>query len=581
MKPKSSEKNPSEEVRLVTAALPYINNIPHLGHIVGSHLPADIFARYCRLRGFDVQFVGGTDENGSTSEIAAAQIKVPINEYAERLHYEHKKIYEWFGISYDNFSRTSRPIHHATTQEFFEKVYENGFVSEGKMKVFYSEKEDQFLPDRYIMGTCPRCGYDRANGDQCEKCTLVLDPLELINPKSATTGSAVVIKEANHLFLRLDKLSSQLEGWIQAQPHWRSQVTNLALGWIHEGLKERCITRDLKHGVPVPLVGFEKKVFYVWFDAPIGYISATKEVAPESWEKYWKNKDSKIYHFIGKDNIPFHTIFWPGMLLANKEFNLPYNVVGLQYLNYEGGKFSKSQKRGVFCEKLPGSGMDVDLLRAYLTVLIPETADSEWKWNEFQQRINSDVIGNFANFVNRSASFIATKLVGSVKRPDPKNITALDANFMKAIEEKVQKITELFEDVQIRQAFQECFALTTLGNKYFDETKPWEVLKKNPERAKEILYWCASLTRTLAIVFAPFMPKTTQKVWTMFGLDGSVRDGIWTTAHDCVFEPEFSVKKPEILFTKLTESFLEDFKKTVSDAPEVAELFKKHRATHK
>ena len=287
------------ERRLITAALPYINNVPHLGHIVGSHLPADIFARYCRARGYDVIFIGGTDENGSTSEIAAEQIGVGIKEFCDKLYEEHKKVYDWFGISYDNFSRTSRQIHHQTTQDFFMKVYENGFVSKGKIKVFYSPSEDRFLPDRYVKGTCPKCGYDSANADQCEKCTAVLDGGQLLNPRSAINGERVEVKEVEHLFLRLDKLSDDLKKWILSKKNWRPQVSNLALGWIKEGLKERCITRDLKHGVRVPLKGFEDKVFYVWFDAPIGYISSTKEGFPDRWKDFWE-KDSKIYHFLGK-----------------------------------------------------------------------------------------------------------------------------------------------------------------------------------------------------------------------------------------------------------------------------------------
>ena len=362
----------AKEKRLITSALPYINNIPHLGHIVGSHLPADIFARYCRTKGYETVFIGGTDENGSTSEIAASSIGVEIKEFSDKLHNEHKKIYEWFNISYDNFSRTSKPIHHQTTQEFFKVIYKNGFITPGKMNVFYSEEEKMFLPDRYVKGTCPKCGYEDATGDQCEKCTSMLDSTQLLNPKSVTTNSPVVIKESQHLFLRLDKLSKKVEAWIKKQKTWRSQVKALALGWIKEGLRERCITRDLKHGVSVPLKGYENKKLYVWFDAPIGYISATKE-ATKDWSSFWQKKNAKIYNFLGKDNIPFHTIFFPAMILAHGKFNLPYNVIGLQYLNYEGGKFSKSKKIGVFCEKLPDSGIDVDVMRGYLTFVIPET----------------------------------------------------------------------------------------------------------------------------------------------------------------------------------------------------------------
>ena len=429
-----------KERRLVTAALPYINNVPHLGHIVGSHLPADIFARYCRAKGYETLFVGGTDENGSTSEIAAEEIGVDIDIFCDKLYKEHKKVYDWFNISYDNFSRTTHPLHHKITQEFFEKIYENGFVKEGKLKVFYSPEEKRFLPDRYVKGTCSKCGYEDANADQCEKCTSVLDATQLTNPKSTITGNPVEVREATHLFLRLDQLSGKLEKWLKEKKNWRSQVTSLALGWIKEGLKERCITRDLRHGVKVPLKGFEDKVFYVWFDAPIGYISSTKEVSPKNWGKFWKDKDTKIYHFLGKDNIPFHTIFWPGMLIANGEFNLPHYVEGLQYLNYEGGKFSKSKKKGVFCEKLPETDINPDIMRAYLTFIMPESGDTEFKWKDFQRRINSEMIGNYGNFVNRTLSFIYNKLDRKIERPSEQELTKSDKGLIDTMRKKVKKI---------------------------------------------------------------------------------------------------------------------------------------------
>ena len=467
-----------KETRLITAALPYINNVPHLGHIVGSHLPADIFARYCRAKGYETLFVGGTDENGSTSEIAADEIGIPIDIFSEKLYKEHKKVYDWFNISYDNFSRTSNPIHHKTTQNFFKKVYENGYIKEGTIKVFYSSEEKRFLPDRYVIGTCPKCGYKDANGDQCEKCASVFDSTQLINPRSALTNKPMEIKEATHLFLKLNKLSKKLEKWIKEKKNWRIQVTSLALSWIKEGLKDRCITRDLKHGVKVPLKGFEDRVFYVWFDAPIGYISSTKEADPKNWEKFWKDKNTKIYHFLGKDNIPFHTLFWPGMLIANGDFNLPYHVEGLQYLNYEGGKFSKSQKRGVFCEKLPETKIDPDIIRAYLTFLIPESADSEFKWRDFQLRINSDIIGNYGNFVNRTLTFIYNKLDKKIKKPLEKELTELDKNFIKRTKEKFSKIENYLEKVQLRNAFLEILSLSSIGNKYFNDNEPWDSVKK-------------------------------------------------------------------------------------------------------
>ncbi len=560
-----------KETKLITSALPYINNVPHLGHIVGSHLPADIFARYCRAKGYETLFVGGTDENGSTSEIAADELGIPINIFSEKLFKEHKKVYDWFNISYDNFSRTSNSIHHKTTQDFFKKVYENNFIKEGKIKVFYSSEEKKFLPDRYVRGTCPKCGYKDANGDQCEKCTSVFDSTQLINPRSALTNKPVEIKETVHLFLKLSKLSKKLEKWIKEKKNWRIQVTNLALGWIKEGLRDRCITRDLKYGVKVPLKKFEDKVFYVWFDAPIGYISSTKE-ASKNWEKFWKDKNTKIYHFLGKDNIPFHTIFWPGMLMANNEFNLPYHVEGLQYLNYEGGKFSKSQKRGIFCEKLPETKINSDILRAYLTFLIPESSDTEFKWTDFQLRINSDIIGNFGNFINRTLTFIYNKLDRKIKKPLEKEFTELDKNLLKKTKEKFSKIENYLEKVQLRNAFLEILSLSSIGNKYFNDNEPWNSIKNNFKRTNHVLYLCAGLCKTLSILAQPYLPLTSQKICEQLNLEIN-KKGIWDSATD-LLPDNHVINKPKILFNKLTDDYLDKFKKQVSDTKSLREFFK-------
>lgn len=570
-KSKEKIKNRSEK-RLITAALPYINNIPHLGHIVGSHLPADIFARFCRSRGYDTLFVGGTDEHGSTTEIAAEQCGVDVKTFGDKLYAEHKKIYDWFNISYDNFSRTVKPIHYKTTQEFFKKIYDHGLIREGTMKVFYSPKEKRYLPDRYIIGTCPKCGYEKANGDQCEKCTSVLEPLQLVNPKSLVSGDNLEIRETNHLFLRLDKLSDRLEKWIKKQKIWRSQVSALAMGWIRDGLKERCITRDLKHGVPVPLKGYENKVLYVWFDAPIGYVSFAREISKD--DSFWEG-NSKIYHFLGKDNIPFHTIFWPAILLARGELNLPHNVIGLQYLNYEGGKFSKSQKRGVFCEKLPETRINVDLLRAYLTFIIPETDDTEYKWEDFQNRINADIIGNYGNLINRTINFISKRLNGEIIKPKLSELGKLDKELYSTIEERSKKITELLENSKIRDAFLEILLLSNAGNKYFDDTKPWDVIKTDENKAKKILYNCASLCKSLAILSSPYLPNTAQRVWEQLNLLGKVDSAkTWDSASELDIPTGHKVNEPQILFEKVTNESLANFRKIAADTKEVIELFK-------
>lgn len=561
------------ERRLVTAALPYINNVPHLGHIVGSHLPADIFARYSRMRGFDVVFVGGTDEHGSTSEIAASELNINIDTYCARLHAEHEKIYKWLNISYDMFSRTSSPAHHASTQEFFKKIQKNGYISEGKVAVPFSPSDNRFLPDRYVLGTCPFCSYKNASGDQCEKCTKILDASDLINPQSKISGARVEIRESKHLFLRLDLLANDLKEWIDERNVWRSQVTNLARGWLTEGLKERCITRDLRHGVPVPHKDYDDKVFYVWFDAPIGYVSFTKEARPNDWQEFWKGKDSKTYHFLGKDNIPFHTLFWPGMLMAHGEFNLPYQVVGLQYLNYEGKKFSKSQKIGIFCEKLPETGLHPDTLRAYLTFLIPETADSDFQWSEFQNRINADMAGNYGNFVNRTVSFIRNKLGGIVNKPK-KSLDARTSEVLETLAIKHARVTELLENVQIRPAFQEILSLSSAGNRYFEHSEPWKLVKTDVEKANEVLYVCGGISRALATLLAPYIPKKAQEVWNQLGLNGAVDNpGSWNSSSKLDDLISISVGEPSPIFQKITDAETSRLREILSQPVDLGSFF--------
>ena len=567
----NSENN--KQRRLVTAALPYINNVPHLGHIVGSHLPADIFARYCRAKGYETVFVGGTDENGSTSEIAALKLGVPLAEFSDRLYQEHKKIYDWFGISYDNFSRTTKPIHRETVGEFFKTIYEKGFVKKGKMKVFYSPKENMFLPDRYVIGECPKCHYEEASGDQCEKCTSVLDPSQLKNPRSTISGGKIEIRETEHLFLSLDKLSPQLKEWIDSQPLWRDQVKSLALGWIKEGLRPRCITRDLRHGVKVPLEGFEDKVFYVWFDAPIGYVSSTREVRTD-WESFWKDKNSEIYNFLGKDNIPFHTIFWPGMVIAHGDFRLPKNVIGLQYLNYEGQKFSKSKGVGVFCERLPELGLEPDVWRHYLTQVIPETGDSEFRWKDFQERVNSDLIGNYGNYVNRVLNFVHSRLGGVITRPPEEKLTRRDKDLLVKIAEKRGKVEQLLEKAELRRAYSEILELSSEGNKYINDTEPWISIKNDPQRANDIFYNSAVLLKSLAILSAPYLPQTSQKVWEQLNLpDSPFNAERWNDVGEDLGE-KHQVNKPEILFRKLTDEQIVEYKDKASQGTDLKGYFK-------
>jgi len=575
MKIKEVSKDKKKEIRLITAALPYINNIPHLGHIVGSHLPADIFARYCRLKGYETLFVGGTDENGSASEIAAEEVGEDINIFSQKLHEEHKKIYKWFNISYDNFSRTSNLIHYRTTQKFFKKIYKNGFIKEGTMEVFYSPKEKRYLPDRYIKGICPKCGYEDANGDQCEKCTSLLDATQLLQPRSILSGERVEIRTVKHLFFRLDQLSEKLNDWLKTKNFWRPQVKKIALGWIKEGLKERCITRDLKHGIRVPLKEYKDKVFYVWFDAPIGYISATKEVLPTKWKNFWQDTNAKVYHFLGKDNIPFHTIFWPALLMAHGDFNLPYHVEGLQYLTYEGEKFSKSKKTGVFCEKLPESGVEADIFRAYLILIIPDSKDAEFKWSDFQLKINSDIIGNYGNFINRTLSFIYYKLGGKLQKIRQEDFTDSDKKLISIIKEKTKKINEYLERVYLKKAFLEILSLSSSGNKYFNENEPWHLINKNISRTNNILYLCAHLCRALAILTYPYLPTTANKIWYQLNLGDDIaeKEGVWETINDIDILDNHTFNRPHILFNKLDNNTISKLKELTLKPTDLKDYF--------
>ncbi len=539
----------AKEKRLITAALPYTNNVPHLGNIVGSHLPADIFARYCRLNGYDTVFIGGTDENGTTSEIAAQKLGVTCQQLCDFYYKIHKEIYDWFRISYDNFSRTSKKIHHDTVKEFFQVMYKNGYLIEKTVKIPFCKTCNMSLADRYILGTCPHCGYENARGDQCEKCGKVLDPEDLINPRCAVCNNETIeFIEKKHLFLDLSRLSDKLETWIKSNKHWRKQVTNIALAWIKEGLKPRDITRDINWGISFPIKGFEDSKIYVWAEAAIGYISSTKEWNKDRWQEFWKEKDSKIYHFIGKDNIPFHTILFPAELMAEGTYNLPYNVVGLQYLNYERGKFSKSANRGVFCENLPKLDLDPDYWRFYLSFVIPETSDSEFLWTDFEERINGDLIGNFSNFINRTLNFVYKNFDGDVDG-------TIDPEFKDEVDKRIDKIIELYEKVELRDALKEILKLSSFGNKYIDKKEPWKTKDKN------VMYNCVNLIKVLGLIIQPYLPNTSEKILSMLNCD----EKDWTNIK------EFNIKKtnkPEMLFNKLDKEKINELKEKTSKVTE-------------
>ncbi|MFH1917098.1 MAG: methionine--tRNA ligase [Nanoarchaeota archaeon] len=555
---------------LVTAALPYINNVPHMGHIAGSHLPADIYFRYRRSIGDNVILVGGSDEHGTPSALAAKQLGLRPQELVDALHDVHRQVYDKLGISYTIYSRTSSPAHHDNVREFFETVRSNGFTHNERISMYYCEQDSMFLPDRYVVGTCPKCDYTEANADQCESCTTIIRPNELIDPTCKTCGTAPSVRESEHVYIDLDRLSDQLDQWIDSNKGvWRPQVYHEAKRWIDEGLRSRSITRDMEWGIKLPRDILEDKVFYVWFDAPIGYISFTKELGEQAFETYWKDPSSEIVHFLGKDNIPFHTIFWPGMLLAHGDFNLPSNVVGYNYLNFEGKKFSKSKGVGVFCYNLLNSDVDIDVLRSYLTAVLPETRDSDFNWEQFQTITNSELIGKLGNFFNRTVSLVQRNFDGNLQRDGVSGLDENDARLMDAIRDKPGVIGNLFAGTNFRDAYRAVLQFASEGNLYFDRTAPWNAIKRGDmETARKSLYLALNLCKSLAIVASPILPSSMQRFWTdQLHLEGSPgQTGSWFRASRVDFPYNHVLGEANPLYGKIDQAELDRLRSQLSKA---------------
>jgi len=565
--------------RLITSALPYINNVPHLGHIVGSHLPADIFARYSRQKGIPTTFIGGSDEYGTPSELAAEQIGIDHKTFCDVIHRIHADIYKWFGISYDNYSRTGTPKHSEIVQELFGEILRAGNITKETMEMYYDTEAKRFLADRYVEGTCAHCGFTEASGDQCEACTHVLDPKEIINPKSKLTGSTPELRETEHLFLDLGKFSDGLRTWIETRSTWRPQVKGLALGWLNSGLRKRSITRDLKHGVQVPFEGMEGKVLYVWFEAPISYISFLAEIE-EDWRKYWETEagsevDTEIFHFLGKDNIPFHTIFWPAILMAAGGHKLPDHVEGMQYLNYQGEKFSKSKKRGVFCETLLDSDVNPDLFRAYLSSVIPEKSDTEFSWQEFQLFNNKMLCDVFSNFVHRSSSFGFAKFDGKLKKAEENELTDLERDLIARIGELIDDYEKNMDEVHLRTAFKVVFEIASMGNKYINDAAPWKAIKTDQKRAETILFVCSYVSKVLATVLVPFLPDAANRTWDQLNLQGQASDPInLKEVRDIDSMPDqLEIREPQMLFVKIDDAKIEEMSRKFSEVKDLKDFF--------
>jgi methionyl-tRNA synthetase len=508
----------------VTTALPYANGPVHIGHLAGVYVPADIYVRYLRLRGEDVAFIGGSDEHGVPITIKAKKEGVQPQDIVDRYHEIIKKSFEDFGISFDVYSRTSSKIHHRTAADFFKKLYDKGEFIEQTSEQYYDEEAKQFLADRYITGECPHCHNENAYGDQCEKCGTSLSPLELINPKSAISGSKPVLRETKHWYLPLDKHEAWLREWIlEGHKEWRSNVYGQCKSWLDMGLQPRAVSRDLDWGVPVPLPNAEGKVLYVWFDAPIGYISNTIELCENQpdkfgdWEKWWKDADTRLVHFIGKDNIVFHCIVFPAMLKADGSYILPDNVPANEFLNLEGDKISTSRNWAVWLHEylvdFPGKQ---DVLRYVLTANAPETKDNDFTWKDFQARNNNELVAIYGNFVNRT--LVLTQKYFGGKVPERGELTELDKEVLEEIQNSKFKIQNLLDNFKFRDALKEVMNLARTGNKYLTDTEPWKLAKTDMPRVGTILNVSLQLCANLAIGFEAFLPFSSARLRKMLGL---------------------------------------------------------------
>ncbi len=543
----------------VTSALPYANGPVHIGHLAGVYVPADIYVRYLRLKGRDVIFIGGSDEHGVPVTIRARKEGVTVQEVVDRYHYLIKDSFEKFGISFDIYSRTTSKTHHQLASDFFRKLYDEGKFVELVTEQFYDEESNHFLTDRNIRGECPRCHNHDAYGDQCEKCGATLSPEELINPYNAETGHPLVRRATKHWYLPLDQYQPWLEKWIlEEHKEWRPNVYGQCKSWLDGGLRPRAVTRDLDWGIPVPVEGAEGKVLYVWFDAPIGYISNTKELCdgnPEkygSWETWWKDPETRLVHFIGKDNIVFHCIVFPSMLKAHGEYILPDNVPGNEFLNLEGNKISTSKNYAVwlneYLEELPNRQ---DELRYVLTANAPETKDNDFTWADFQARCNNELVAVYGNFVNRALQLTQKYYEGVV--PACGELTDYDRETLSEFQNVKENLESLLENFKFRDAQKEAMNLARIGNKYIADCEPWKIIKTDPERVKTVINISLQLTANLAIAFEPFLPFSSERLRKMIAMESFS----WEQLGSIDLLPAGKqLPKPELLFTKIEDEVI-------------------------
>ena len=549
---------------LITSALPYINGIKHLGNLVGSMLPADVYARFLRQEGEEVLYICATDEHGTPAEIAALEEGLDVAEFCKRQYERQAEIYQKFGLSFDYFGRTSSDEQKELTQYFYRRLDEQGFIEERETSQVYSIDDQRFLPDRYVEGTCPNCGYDRARGDQCENCTKLLSPTDLIEPRSAISGSTdVEVRTSRHLFLRLDQLSDDVRSWVDVQTNWPNLTRSIAYKWLDEGLQSRGITRDLKWGVPVPKAGFEDKVFYVWFDAPIGYVSATKAWGDEQgtdWKSWWYNADDVNYtQFMAKDNLPFHTIMWPATILGTREpWKMANYIKGFNWLNYYGGKFSTSSKRGVFLDQALEIA-PADYWRYMLMASAPESADSAFTWEQFQTKVNKELADNFGNFINRILKFTASRFGNEL--PAGGIPGEAEAELEKTCEDMIARLRSHLQTMEFRKATETLNALWSAGNQYIDIRAPWTLFKQDKDEAAVVIRTCINLIRLYAIASAPFIPATTQQLFDALALTEEERNSSMSAATDLtILEAGRAFEVPPVLIQKIDDDRVAELK---------------------
>ena len=544
----------SEKI-LVTSALPYANGPLHLGHIAGAYLPADIYVRYQRLMGRDVVYICGSDEHGVPITVTADRENISPQDVVDRYHAMNKESFLTFGMSFDNYSRTSLPIHHQTAQEFFKQLHANGDLVVKTSEQFYSEKSNRFLPDRYVEGTCPHCKYEGARGDQCDQCGKWLEPGELINPVSKIDGATPVLKETQHWYLPMGKFAGEWEQWF-GSIEWKENVKNYSMGWYKEGLGDRPITRDLHWGVPVPLEGAEGKVLYVWFDAPIGYISATKEWAinqgdPDRWKSYWQDPGTKLVHFIGKDNIVFHAILFPMILKQMGGYILPSAIPANEYLTIEGRKISTSLNYAIWLKDYLAE-FQPDPLRYALASNTPEAKDTDFSWKQFQSRNNDELADILGNFINRSMTFVHRYYEG--KLPPKGHLNDLDKKMLETIARAPRQVGDFIESFQFRRATQALMDVCRSANKYFNDSEPWVTRKSDPARCQTTLNICIHIAQCLAVMMAPTLPFSSETLRRMLNLESLPK---WDLAGEAELDAGHSLNKAGILFEKIEDDIID------------------------